>query len=292
MRLKPCSIFWISLLAAASAAYFILPGAHQSLASYDDDDPPPPATPILTPTPLSEASTPPAGTPVPSIAPEFAVTPTPMPTPPAILEAQIVGPNEVVAHCAVIYTALITGGIPPYIQAWSGDYSGSFRSAGEQTLYCIVGDAVGQKATTELHILVHEFGCEVDNVNKEISEDESDYFRLTDDFNGYGPPPGIIIPVSTSKGEGRSATLSVSISAAIGAVSAKLGYSHGESTSKDASATYNIQLYEGQTAHLYAHPVYEISSGDVFCRNCELIYENGVFIGRNLSHWSVYLTVE
>jgi len=41
MRLKPRSIFWISLLAAASAAYFILPGAHQSLASWDDAEPPP-----------------------------------------------------------------------------------------------------------------------------------------------------------------------------------------------------------------------------------------------------------
>lgn len=71
MRFKPCSIFWISLLAAASAACFVLPGAHQSLASYDDDDPPPPATPIpastsppLTPTP------PPPPTPCPSPAPD------------------------------------------------------------------------------------------------------------------------------------------------------------------------------------------------------------------------------
>ncbi|MFH1037758.1 MAG: hypothetical protein V1789_03700 [PVC group bacterium] len=238
--------------------------------------PPPPPTPI-------------PATPVP-IATLMQSTPPPTPVPP--LEVEIAGPSEVVAHCAVIYTALISGGVPPYSEAWAPQLTGSFRSTGEKTLLCAVRDASDQRASAEFNVLVYEFGCEVGSASTEEVEDSSKKERLTPDINGFGPPPGNVIPISFSESVAKNASLSVSISAGVGPVSASLGYSHGQSISATASASYPVQLSDGQKAYLYAYPVYAITIGDVVCRNCERIYDTGVYIGKKLSHWSVYLEVE
>ena len=210
------------------------------------------------------------------------------PTPPADpLSVEIVGPLSATVNCdPSIYRAEISGGTEPYTVIWNPSGNGEqmwciFRSEGRQTVYCRVLDAGAPRrsvtATLEVEVAAREEVGEPQTI-EEYGPSE----RQSDEISG--DPTGQPVSVCVSKNVESNTVLNVSIPFPISIVEAKVGYSHNEKVTLQATYCYSPVIPPGQQASVWVQPVHIVTTGELARRNCMGVYETGTYSGKKLDH--------
>ncbi|MCX6348467.1 MAG: hypothetical protein NTV79_03050 [Candidatus Aureabacteria bacterium] len=210
------------------------------------------------------------------------------PTPPADpLSVEIVGPLSATVNCdPLIYRAEISGGTEPYTVIWNPAGNGTqmwciFRSEGGQTVYCRVLDSsVPKMSVTETQQV--EVAPRDEVGEPQTMEEYGSSERQSDEIGG--DPTGQPVTVCVSKNIESNTVLNVSIPFPISILEAKVGYSHNEKITLQATYCYSPIIPEGKQASVWVQPVQIVTTGELARRNCMGTYETGTYSGKKLDH--------
>ena len=210
------------------------------------------------------------------------------PTPPADpLSVEIVGPLSATVNCdPSIYRAEISGGTEPYTVIWNPSGNGEqmwciFRSEGQQTIYCRVLDAgkprLSVTATLEVEVAARDEVGEPQRY-EELGRLERGSDEIT------GDPTGQPVNVCVSKSHESNTTLNVTIPFPISIIEAKVGYSHNEKITLQATYCYAPIIPPDKQASIWIQEVNVVTMGELARRNCMGTYETGTYSGKKLDH--------
>lgn len=218
--------------------------------------------------------------------------PTP---PPEALTVEIVGTMTATVNCEPsIYRVEIGGGTPPYTIAWNPTGNGDqmwciFREAGKHTIYCRVIDAGTPRLSTLATMDVDV--AERDEIGEPQSVEE--YGELTRGSDTVvGDPTGQPVQVCIAKTVEETTAVTLSIPFSISIVEAKLGYSHNENIKMEASYCFSPVIPPTCQASIEYRKVFIITTGELVKRNCQGVYETGMYSGRKLDHLCYELKIE
>jgi hypothetical protein len=217
--------------------------------------------------------------------------PTPPPDP---LTVEIVGPMSATVNCdPLIYHAEIGGGTQPYTIIWNPSGNGDqmwciFREEGKQTVYCRVMDGGVPRLSVTATLDVDVAGR--DEVGDPQSVEEYGESRRESDEIG-GDPTGQPITVCVSKSIVSNTSLNVSIPFPISIVEAKVGYSHNETITLEATYCYSPIIPPNKQASIWVRPIHVVTIGELTRRNCMGAYETGTYSGKKLDHLAYDLVI-